>query len=449
MVKTISKLKKIIVSKANFRNLPQNPGVYIFWHKNNVIYIGKAINLKNRLNSYLQIDLNFKTRQMINLSKSASYILVENELEALLLEAYLIKKYQPKYNIIAKDDKNPLYIKITKEKYPRIVTARKIDENKRDYISFFGPFPSSSIVKNVLKTLRKTFSYSDHKISKKACIYSQIGLCDPCPSVIESLKSSEEKDKLRKTYLYKIQIINTILKGDYKKVQKDLFKTMNNLAKEQKFEEASLVKNQLKSIEYIVQPIIKPKLFSDNPNLREDLIESELKQLSQILNNIGEVNIKLNRIECYDVSHISGTNTTASMVVFINGQENKSLYRHFKILNKKNDDIASLKEVVERRIKYLDKWERPDLVIVDGGVTQTKALYEDFSKFGIFVIGIAKKYETLIIPKKDNNKLVFKSYLLPNNSAKKLVQRIRNEAHRFAQRYHNILFKKTLFNKIA
>ena len=213
--------------------------------------------------------------------------------------------------------------------------------------------------------------------------------------------------------------------------------------------EGRLVKNQLKSIEYIVQPIIKPKLFSDNPNLREDLIESELKQLSQILNNIAEVKIKLNRIECYDVSHISGTNTTASMVVFINGQENKSLYRHFKILNKKNDDIASLKEVVERRIKYLDKWERPDLVIVDGGVTQTKALYEDFSKFGIFVIGIAKKYETLIIPKKDNNKLVFKSYLLPNNSAKKLVQRIRNEAHRFAQRYHNILFKKTLFNKIA
>ncbi|MFH1792037.1 MAG: GIY-YIG nuclease family protein [Patescibacteria group bacterium] len=447
MIKTISNLKKIKVSKTNFKFLPKNPGVYIFWHKNKVIYIGKAINLKNRLNSYLQINLDLKTRKMLNFSETVSFIKVENELEALLLEAYLIKKNQPKYNIIAKDDKNPLYIKITKEKYPRIITARKIDENKKDYISFFGPFPSSSIVKSVLRSLRKTFPYSDHKIAKKACIYNQIGLCNPCPSAIDSLENLKEKENLRKLYLSEINIINTILKGNYRKIQKDLYKKMNKLADKEKFEEASLVKKQLKSMEYITQPIVRPKLFSDNPNLAEDLIKGQLKQLSLILKKINGLSLNLNRIECYDVSHTSGTNATASMVVFTKGQEDKKLYKHFKIMNnKKNDDISSLREVAKRRIKHLKEWGEPDLVIVDGGIGQTKTLYEEFSKEDIFVIGISKRYETLIIPKKVNDKLVFRSYLLPNNSAKRLVQRLRDEAHRFAQRYHNILIKKTLFN---
>ena len=450
MLKQISNLKKIKISKTNFRNLPKNPGIYIFWNKNRIIYIGKAINLKNRLNSYLQINLNLKTRNMVNFSQSVSYIKVENELEALLLEAYLIKKYQPKYNIIAKDDKNPLYIKITKEKYPRILTARKIDEQKKDYTSFFGPFPSSLIVKDVLKILRRTFSYSDHKVGKKACLYSQIGLCYPCPSVIENLKDRKQRDLLKKLYLSKIQIINTILKGNYRKIQKDLFDQMNKFSKEEKFEEATIIKKQLKSMEYITQPIIRPKYFSDNPNLNEDIISTQLNELSLIIKKLSGTSLNLNRIECYDVSHISGTSTTASMVVFINGQEEKKLYRHFKIKgNKKHDDLSSLKEAAKRRIKHFIDWGRPNLVIVDGGITQTKTFYNIFSKENICVIGIAKKYETLIVPRIINNNLVFKNYLLPNSSAKRLVQRLRNEAHRFAQRYHNILIKKTLFNKVA
>ena len=450
MIKQILNLKKIRVSKSNFRNLPKNPGIYIFWNKNIIIYIGKAINLKNRLNSYLQINLDPKTRNMVSLSQSVSLIKVENELEALLLEAYLIKKYQPKYNIIAKDDKNPLYIKITKEKYPRILTARKIDERKKDFISFFGPFPSSDIVKSFLKILRRTFSYSDHKIGKKACIYSQIGLCNPCPSVIETLKDEEQKKELKKLYISKIKIINTILKGNYRKIQKDLFNKMNKFSKDEKFEEATIIKNQLRSIEYITQPIVRPKFFSDNPNLNEDIIDKELKELSLIIHKFNGVSLILNRIECYDVSHISGTNTTASMVVFIKGQENKSLYRHFKIINnKKHDDLSSLKEVAIRRIKHLKDWGKPDLIVVDGGIAQTKTFCNEFYKENIVVIGIAKRYETLIIPKILDDKLIYKNYLLPNNQAKKLVQRLRNEAHRFAQRYHNILFKKTLFNKVA
>jgi len=448
MNKTITNLKRIIISKEEFKLLPRNPGIYIFWHGNKVIYIGKAINLKNRLNSYLQINLDLKTRTMISLAKSVSYIKVENELEALLLEAYLIKKFQPKYNIIAKDDKNPLYIKITKEKYPRVITARKIDEKKKDYISFFGPFPSSTIVKVFLKNLRKSFAYSDHSVGKKACIYSQIGLCDPCPSVIESIDDLDRKKYLNKIYISKIKVINTILKGDIRKIQKRLFSEMVKLSEKNKFEEASLIKEQLKSIDYVTQPIIRPKYFSDNPNLSEDLIENELKQLSLIIKKISGHELKLNRIECFDVSHTSGLNTTASMAVFIKGQAEKGLYRHFKLKsNIKHDDISALKEVAKRRINNLKNWGVPDLIIVDGGISQTKTFYKEFFERNIFVVGIAKRYETLIVPKLEDEKLVFKNYLLPNNSAKRLVQKLRDEAHRFAQRYHNILVKKTLFNK--
>jgi excinuclease ABC subunit C len=444
MIKTIYKLKKIKISKTSFRNTPTNPGIYIFWKKDEVVYIGKAINLKNRLKSYLQINLNTKTKRMINSANSVSLIKVENELEALLLEAYLIKKFQPKYNIIAKDDKNPLYIKITKEKYPRIITARKVDEEKKDFISFFGPFPSSSIVKDVLRLLRRNFSYSDHKISNRACIYSQIGLCDPCPSAIEKEKNLDVKKELSRKYISKINIINQILKGNYKKIQNKLYQDIKKFSDKEDYESALLRKNDLKSLEYITQPIVRPKYFSDNPNLTEDIVNNQLENLSKIIFKFYKLKTYLKRIECYDISHISGTNTSASMVVFINGKEDKKEYRHFKIHTNKNNDILSLKEVAERRIKYFKKWGIPDLIIVDGGKSQTKLFNEIFLKYNIFVLGIAKKYETLVVPIKAESKFKYKEFLLPNNSAKQLILSIRNEAHRFAQRYHNILIKKNL-----
>ena len=214
------------------------------------------------------------------------------------------------------------------------------------------------------------------------------------------------------------------------------------------FEEANILKAQLESIEYITQPIIRPESLSDNPNLSEDLIKNELEQLSLIINKFTNRKIKLIRIECYDISHTSGLNTAASMVVFVNGQPEKRLYRHFKLRNNiKHDDISALKEIAKRRINNLSNWGRPDLIIVDGGISQTKVFYNEFSKKDIYVIGIAKRYETLIIPKIESEVLVFKNYILPNNSAKRLVQKLRNEAHRFAQRYHNILVRKTLFSK--
>ncbi len=167
--------------------------------------MGKAINLKKRLESYYRLNLSPKTKNMVREASSISFIRVTSELEALLLEAKLIKLLQPKYNFIAKDDKHSLYIKISNDQYPIIKSVRKSDlENSQ---AIFGPFPSSQKVYSVLKFLRKNFPYSDHKIGKKACIYNQIGLCSPCPNTIKNISE-------KKKYLKNIMNVKKILDGN-------------------------------------------------------------------------------------------------------------------------------------------------------------------------------------------------------------------------------------------
>ena len=182
MLKTLEQIPKIKIKPKIYSFLPETPGVYIFWDKNIPIYVGKAINLKRRVSSYFNLHLEPKTKKLMSEAETLSYIKVNSDFEALLLEANLIKKYLPKYNIVSKDDKHPLYITISKEEFPRILTSRKTDLKKRDLIAYYGPFPSSSNVKSILKIIRKIFPYSDHAIGKRPCLYSQIGLCDPCPN---------------------------------------------------------------------------------------------------------------------------------------------------------------------------------------------------------------------------------------------------------------------------
>src|SRR5216684_4187935 len=173
------------MQKKEISKIPLNPGVYEF--KNNtgkIIYIGKAKNLKNRLNSYFLTNLLPKTAQMVNTASSVSYTIVNSEFEALLLEANLIKKYKPKYNIALKDDKSPLYIGITKDKCPRIITFRKSDIENLKLKTYFGPYLTGYSAARVLKLIRKIFPYSTHIPANRICIYNQLGLCNPCPSEI-------------------------------------------------------------------------------------------------------------------------------------------------------------------------------------------------------------------------------------------------------------------------
>lgn len=421
------------ISKTKFLKIPETAGVYIFW-KNKLLssgtdvplYIGKSVNLKSRLNSYLDTNLLPKTAQMMKEANSVTFIKVFRELEALLLESSLIKQYKPKYNIVLKDDKHALYIVITNEKFPRVLTSRKFGN--------FGPFPNSTNVKTILKLIRKVFPYSDHKLGKKPCLYSQIGLCNPCPNeIVHSTKYLV----LRKQYMNNIKNIKLILSRKFNFVRNKLEKEMNNLSKLERFEEAKELRDKIKIFDYITQEKIDTQQFLKNPNLIEDVRMSELESLKSLFTVYGSQITSLNRIECYDVSHLSGTNTTASLVVMIDGEMDHSLYRHFKIRQDKgNSDYDSLKEVAKRRIKHFKSWGIPDLIIVDGGLGQVKIYDTVFKKYKIPVVGIAKHPDRLVFS--DGTKVKLQGLSL------QLVSRIRDEAHRFARRYHHLLLSKEL-----
>ncbi len=371
--------------------------------------MGKAINLKSRLESYFSLNLSPKTKNMVGEATDISFIRVTNGLEALLLEAKLIKLLQPKYNFIAKDDKHALYIKITGDRYPRVITARKEGN--------YGPFPSSAKVYSVLRTLRNIFPYADHKLGKKACLNNQIGLCHPCPNTINTAET-------KKAYFKNISNIKKILSGNADKVIKNLEKEMEKLSSREKYEEAVNLRNQIESLKYVTQRRVSENLFLENPNLNEDIKNEELRELEKVLKMR-----RLHRIECYDVSHLSGYLATASMVTFIDAEADKSQYRKFKVKESENNDVRVMAEIAERRVKHLNNWGIPDLIFVDGGEAQAKEFEKVFKKYKIPVVPITKGRER---------------FNFPGRKAIRLITRIRDESHRFANKYHNLLFRKNL-----
>ena len=369
------------------------------------------------------MDLEEKTSRMVAEADSLSFIRVNSELESLLLEAKLIRTHMPHYNVISKDDKHPLYIRITREKLPRVITARKISASEPN-LAFFGPFPSSNNVRSVLRMIRKIFPYADHKPGERPCLYSHIGLCNPCPSEI---KDNSQK----KLYLKNIRRVRTVLSGKFAGLKNDLTREMDAFSKDQKYEEAGETLDRIKKLDYITQPQIPSEFFMQNPNLYEDLRQKELISLSLILKPHLPNLTSVQRIECFDIAHLAGSHPTASMVTFIDGEPDKNFYRHFKIRKAKGgDDYDAMREVAGRRIKNFDSWGKPDLVIVDGGKGQIKAFETD-----IPTVGIAKNPDRLII---GNAKIKLKGETL------NLIARIRNEAHRFARRYHHKLVSREL-----
>lgn len=427
------KPKKIKISKRNFSKLPETNGVYFFLKKEKVIYVGKSINLRSRLKSYLSLNLGPKTSQMINEADCVSYIKTTSELEALILESDLIRKYMPKYNILSKDDKHALYIAISNDHFPRIFTCRRIDITKHQKI--YGPYPSAKNVKLILKLLRKVFPYSDHKLGQKPCLYSKMNLCTPCPNLIVR---STEYAVLRNMYMENIRNIKLVLSRKFNTVRNNLYKEMNFLSKQEKYEEARIIRDKIQALDYITQKQIDSKQFLENPNLTEDLRSQEIKNLKSELNKNLKLEIKsLSRIECFDISHLFGTKATASMVTFINGEPEKKYYRHFKILQKNTlSDYDNMKEIATRRLKNINKWGRPNLIIVDGGIGQVKVFREVFDSLLIPVIGIAKNPDRLIFYSNKKIKL--------DGSNLHLVSRLRDEAHRFARRLHYKLISKDL-----
>lgn len=459
--------------------LPRQPGVYQFFNeKGEILYVGKAKDLKNRVTSYFANPtlLIGKTKILVSQVKKIKITVVASELESLLLEAALIKKYTPKYNIRLVDGKMYPLIRITtKMPYPAVLTARKREDAKSTY---FGPYPSATAMHSVLRMLRRIFPYqSVLNHPKKICLYHHLGLC-PCATYFSTVKGvtlariTPYSNNAQNDYKKNLRHIIGFLEGKSKSVIKSLEKERDVYAKKEAYEKAESIQKQLDAIAKITEPFTNPFEYVTNPNLVRDIREKEMKDLQDILKKYGVTIALPRRIECYDNSNFQGTNPTSSMVVLTNGEIDTSQYRKFLIKSVKGpNDFASMQEVLQRRLKH-PEWPYPDLLIVDGGKGQVSAAKEVLSRFyslsslgedqgevdsgpdfakattgvqarmtkDIPLIGLAKREETIITSD-------LQEIHLPKSSpALQLVMRIRDEAHRFAITFHRKRRQKATFD---
>lgn len=409
--------------------VPHKPGVYIFKDKlNEVLYVGKAIDLYHRVASYFNRN-DRKTTILVTRMSAVETIIVESELEALILEANLIKKFKPPFNVRLMDDKDYLYIGLTKEDFPKVITLRKHDLNK--VTKSFGPFPSSRTVRDTLKLLRRVFPWCSNppknvdypKAKLRACFYYHLRLC---PGACVGLISKEDYQK-------NIKRFSKFMEGKKQELMDEIFKEMQQASSNQEFEEALRLKKMLQGIGYLTQTN-RTKLYLENPNFLEEERSNALLDLQKDLN----LSKLPERIEGYDISNIQGKEAVGSMVVLTQGEIDKSQYRKFKIkITGKPNDVGMHREMLGRRLKH-SEWRVPDLIIIDGGRGQVRGAKLEIinSKLDIPVYGLAKRLEWLYPPEGEIIKLPKRSLSL------KLLQKLRDEAHRFAITYHRKLHGK-------
>ncbi len=443
--------------RKKLRALPKSPGVYEFRDKKRkILYIGKATSLKDRVGSYFRGEIegltlsvpkveSSKRPQIMGMMPLVEDIRIhetDSVLEALILEANLIKKHQPKYNIEGKDDKSFAYVVITKEAFPRVLVIRETElqkfpipnsqfpkksqisklkipntKYKITYTKIFGPYTSKKQLEIALKLIRKIFPYHSAKqISRNCCFEHQIGLC-PGPH-IGAIS--------RKDYLKNIRGIEMILRGKKKKLLTEIEKQMREYSREKEYEKAAEARNRI----FALRHIRDVALISDEG--------------STFVRTKVELSL---RIEAYDVSNIGGDFATGAMVVFTGNKPNKSQYRKFKITTVAGiDDVGMMREILRRR--FQNDWPLPDLIFVDGGKGHLNMAENVVSEFGynIPVVGVAKG---------PTRKISNFQFLISNKIPKAKIQKIRaiidnrllladimNEAHRFAIGYHKKLRRK-------
>jgi len=467
--------------KTKISKLPQNPGVYFFRDKKeHILYIGKATNLRARVNSYFSLSQNptptlplvrgegfgRPIEVMIHQVADIKTIETESVLEALILESNLIKKYQPKYNVKEKDDKSFVHAAITKEKFPRIVILRKTDlENKyvipslsrnpirkkqedpstplrsvRDDIKIrqiFGPYTSKKQLEIALKIIRKIFPYhSNSQKTEKGCLDFQLGRCPgPYAGAIT-----------REDYLKNIRGIKMILEGKKKGLVKKMEKEMKEDARKNEFEKAAEIRNKIFALKHIQDVAL---ISSEGSTLALAKVEP-LRDL---------------RIEGYDISNISGQYAVGSMVVFKNNEPDKSQYRKFKIKTIQGaDDVGMMREVLLRRFRRTppqpspwkgeeDFWPQPDLIFLDGGKGHLNMSENLLKELGLSIpmVAVAKgptrkisNFQFIISNQIPMSEIPKEILDIMNN--KNLIGQIMSEAHRFAIGYHKKLRRKSLIS---
>ncbi len=525
--------------KEIIRNLPEKPGVYRYFNKEKeLIYVGKAKDLRKRVSSYFSRieSLDVKTRKLVSLIDNIEYTIVHTEFDALILENTLIKEYHPKYNILLRDDKTYPYILLTKERFPRVLTTRKVDKTLGTY---FGPYTSVGAMNTVVDLVNKSFqlrtcslNLSEKNISDnkyKVCLEYHIGNCKgPC----EGLDKEEE-------YLEKIKLTVNILKGNLSPVKSYFREQMLEASHNLEFEKAEYFRSKLESLErfhknsVIVSPNIEELavytiasdekyaavnylkiingsiLQSKTIEIKKKLDEEDAEILQQAILNIREslkdeskelvVNVemefpsdtiqitipqkgdrkklldislknsvyqleKLNQvnaedsskrimeklqkdlslrdlpdhIECFDNSNFQGTDAVSAMVCFKNAKPSKKDYRHYNVKTVEGpNDFATMYEVITRRYRRCieDNLPLPKLIIVDGGKGQLSSAVmalTDLKLYGrIPIIGIAKNLEEIFFPGDE-----FPLYIDKKSESLRLIQYMRDEAHRFGITHH-------------
>ena len=394
-------MERINLSKFK---LPDSPGVYFFKKARKILYIGKATSLRDRVRSYFASDI-VSTRgeavaRMVNEATSVAHTKTDSVLEALILEANLIKSHQPSYNAMAKDNKSFNYVVITKEDFPRVLVVRGrelfgLQATSYKLQAVFGPFTQGLALREAVKIVRKIFPFRDKCTPQtgKPCFNRQIGLC---PGVCSGEISKGE-------YGVVIRHIRQLFSGNFKGLKRQLAKEMKAVAKAEEYEKAHTLRRQISALEHI----------RDVSLIRHERVSAG-----------GGA-----RIEAFDVAHTSGTETVAVMTVVDNGEAYKSAYRKFKIKNATNNDVAALVEALERRLAHAE-WPLPRALVVDGGTAQVRVAERVLRKagVGIPVVGVVKnerhKPERLIGERRVTE--AYERDILLANS----------EAHRFAVEWH-------------
>lgn len=407
--------------------------MYSFLDSNgSVLYVGKAKNLKNRIAQYRQLaQLPPQKRRLVQTAHTVQYTVYESELSALLAEAELIRLYRPPYNILLKDDKSPLYIVITNERFPRVLTARRQELVKGKVEGeIFGPYQSAYMAKQVLRAVRPAFRWcsvagkrAPDSSDRRPCFYYHLGLCSG--ACVGECTPDQYRGSMRR--------LKQFLRGESEAVQKQLKRDIESLAEQQRYEEAEEHKQELQAMQRLLEPSFRlgPDLFLVKSSAagRERLYRQMARQLRLLL---GKPKGWLpQRIEAFDVSNFSGKLATVAQVVAIEGVPNPSQYRLFNIRSKDTpDDYTMMNEALRRRQNH-PEWGTPDLVIIDGGKGQVNAVLADWH-WAVPVIGLAKEPDRLVIPQENGEFLIVPVEELGESSI--LLSHLRDEAHRFSKK---------------
>lgn len=441
--------------EEHIRTAPNEPGVYIFKNTlGKILYIGKAANLRQRLLSYCRPnELEPAKRRMLKDATKLELHIATSAIDALIMEALEIKKHLPPFNIVLRDDKNYAYVAFTKEDYPRIIVThqpmlesrklkvvgrgKRVNSRRRTLpelpsgaAHLLGPYTEAGALRSVLKLLRRVYPYCtcvSHARHKRPCVYSELGQCPMyCCTASEArpkeIREISETERI-KMYRSNIRKIKSVLTGGVGKLRKELMVEMARASGARLFERASKLRDEIYALD---------RIFAHREHVRTDMVTDRAKAL-RTLKELLKLEKIPKRIEGYDISNFQGAASVGSMVVFVNAEPKKNEYKRFGIKTIIGaNDPASIAEVLSRRLKH-PEWELPDVILIDGGITQLNAARREVARReqSITVLSIAKKEEKLYrsdaLPKKLSD---ISPMLL------RLFQHIRNESHRFAIGYH-------------